>query len=74
MVLNFRLPLGDDKSSCKARVGPDFCHQEPRPQVSDAPCVDGSGLARGLLTFCTLLVGAAMCPAFQCGTERGRWP
>lgn len=39
-----------------------------------APCVDGSGLARVSSTFCTLLVGAAMCPAFVCGTERGRWP
>jgi len=32
------------------------------------PCVDGSELARTLFTFAAL-VGAAMCSAFQCGTQ-----
>ena len=29
------------------------------------PCVDGSPLASGVLVFCLLLVGAAMCSAFD---------
>src|SRR6516164_2569610 len=32
------------------------------------PCVDGSELARTFFTFAAL-VGAAMCSAFQCGTQ-----
>ena len=38
----------------------------------DVPCVDGSELARVFFTFAAL-VGAAMCSAFECGTQ-GRWP
>jgi hypothetical protein len=36
------------------------------------PCVDGPELARAFFTF-AVLVGAAMCSAFKCGTQ-GRWP
>jgi hypothetical protein len=36
------------------------------------PCVDGAELARAFFTFAAL-VGAAMCSAFECGTQ-GRWP
>jgi hypothetical protein len=34
--------------------------------------VDGAELARAFFTFAAL-VGAAMCSAFECGTQ-GRWP
>jgi len=34
--------------------------------------VDGAELARTFFTFAAL-VGAAMCSAFECGTQ-GRWP
>ena len=40
--------------------------------VRFVPCVDGSELARTFFTFAAL-VGAAMCSAFECGTQ-GRWP
>src|SRR6516164_6099954 len=42
----------------------------PRLRVMSAlpPCVDGSELARTFFTFAAL-VGAAMCSAFQCGTQ-----
>jgi hypothetical protein len=33
------------------------------------PCVDGSELARAFFTFAAL-VGAAVCSAFKCGTNR----
>jgi hypothetical protein len=31
-------------------------------------------LARVFLSFCSTLVGAAMCVAFSCGLYTGRWP
>jgi hypothetical protein len=37
--------------------------------VRFAPCVDGSPLARAFLMFCSS-VGAAMCSACLCGTQR----
>ena len=40
-----------------------------RPYVRFAPCVDGSPLARAFLMFCPS-VGAAMCAACLCGTQR----
>jgi hypothetical protein len=36
-----------------------------QPGGSKWPCVDGSPLASGVLVFCLLLVGAAMCSAFD---------
>jgi hypothetical protein len=41
-------------------------------RVCFVPCVDGAELARAFFTFAAL-VGAAMCSAFECGTQ-GRWP
>jgi hypothetical protein len=44
----------------------------PEHEEALVPCVDGSELARAFFTFAAL-VGAAMCSAFECGTQ-GRWP
>src|ERR1700733_9860677 len=40
-----------------------------QPNVRYAPCVDGSPLARVFLMLCAS-VGAAMCSACLCGTQR----
>src|SRR6516165_6902387 len=42
--------------------------QHLQPMSALPPCVDGSELARTFFTFAAL-VGAAMCSAFQCGTQ-----
>jgi hypothetical protein len=38
------------------------------------PCVDGSVLARDFLNDVAMLVGAAMCSAFDAALFHGRWP
>jgi hypothetical protein len=58
---------------------PLMCALPPKADICGAlahvrfgPCVDGAELARAFITFAAL-VGAAMCSAFECGTQ-GRWP
>ena len=46
-----------------------FLDRGARGRVRFAPCVDGSPLARVFLMFCPS-VGAAMCAACLCGTQR----
>jgi hypothetical protein len=61
--------------NCDVRFTPNSDRESEIPQSAMSalpPCVDGAELARAFFTFAAL-VGAAMCSAFECGTQ-GRWP
>src|SRR6516165_8710126 len=55
-------------SPLMSALGQKQTSRHPQPMSLYPPCVDGSELARTFFTFAAL-VGAAMCSAFQCGTQ-----